>query len=134
MVQMWFTEFRCGCTSTEATETIPSPVRPNKITTPEMINKIHDIVLNNSKVKVREIAEILSISTERVVNILHLHTHLCMRKLCIRWLPRLLPIDQKCIHVTTSKQNLLNFNRNPQKFLRSFLTMDETWIQHYTPE
>ena len=88
MVQKWFTEFRCGRTSTE---TIPSPGRPNETTTPEIINKIHDIVLNGPKVKVREIAEIVSISTKRVVNILH--TYLCMRKLCARWVPRLLTID-----------------------------------------
>ena len=42
MIQKWFTEFRCGRTNTEA---IPIPGRPNEITTPEMINKIHDIVL-----------------------------------------------------------------------------------------
>ena len=66
MVQKWFTELRCGLTSIE---TIKSPDRRNKITPPEMINTIHDIVLNDPKVKVREIAEIVSTSTERVVNI-----------------------------------------------------------------
>ena len=85
MFQKFFTEFRCGRTSTE---TIPSPGRPNEITTPEMINKIHDIVLNDPKVKVREIVSIL---TERVGNILQ--THLCMRKLCTIWVPRFLTID-----------------------------------------
>ena len=100
MIQKWFTKFRCGRTSTETTlspgrtsaETILSPGRPNEITTPEMINKIHDIVLNYLKVKVREIAEIVSISTKRVVNIFV--THVCMKKLCARWMPRLLTIDQ----------------------------------------
>ena len=89
MVQKWFTEFRCDRTSTE---TIPSPGRLNEITKSEMINKIHDIILNDPKVKVREIVEIVSISIERVVNILH--THLCMRKLCARWVPQLLTINQ----------------------------------------
>ena len=79
---------------------IPIPVRPNEITTPEMINKIHDIVLNDLKVKVREIAEIVSTPTERVVSILHIH--LFMRKLCSRWVQRLPTIDQKCIRMTTS--------------------------------
>ena len=88
MVHKWFTEFRCGHTNTE---TILSPGRPNEITTPEMINTIHDIVLNDPNVKVHEIAETVFISTERVVNILH--THLCVRKLCARWVPRLLTID-----------------------------------------
>ena len=77
MIQKWFTEFRCSRTSTE---TISSPGRPNEITTSEMIYKIHDIVLNDPKVKVRVIAGIVSISTERVVNIFH--TQLCMKKLC----------------------------------------------------
>ena len=40
MVQKWFTGFRCDRMSTE---TILSPGRPNGITRPEMINKIHDI-------------------------------------------------------------------------------------------
>ena len=129
MVQKCFTKFRCGRTSTE---TIPSPDRPNGTTTPEMTNKIHDIVLNDPKVKVREIAEIVSISTERVVNIFH--TNLCMRKLCARWLLRFLTIDQKCICVTTSEPNLAYFNRNPKDALCRFVTMDKTWIHHYTPE
>ena len=113
--QKWLTEFRCGFTSTE---TIPSPGRPNEITAPEMINKIHDIVLNEPKVKLREIAEIISISTERVVNILH--THLCMKNLCARWVSRLLTIVQKRIRVTTSKQNLTYFNRSPKEFFALF--------------
>ena len=54
-----------------------------------MINKIHDIVLSDLKVKVREIAEVIFISTKRVVNILH--THLCIRKLCARWIHHYTP-------------------------------------------
>jgi histone-lysine N-methyltransferase SETMAR len=129
MIHKWFTEFRCGRASTEDAE---RPGRPNEVTTPEMINKIHDIVLNDPKVKVREIAEIVSISTERVLNILH--EHLAMKKLCARWVPRVLTIDQKRIRVTTSERNLAYINRNPKEFLRRFVTMDETWIHHYTPE
>ena len=46
MVQKWFTKFRCGRTSIE---TQLSAGRPNEITTPEMINKIYDMVLDNRK-------------------------------------------------------------------------------------
>ena len=109
MVQKCSAEFRCSRTSTE---TIPSSGRPIEATTPEMTNKIYDIVLNDPKVKVCKISEITSISTERMVNILH--KHLCMRKLCARWVPRLLTIDQKRIRVTTSEKNLAYFNRNPK--------------------
>ena len=57
-----------------------------------------------------------------------------MRKLCARWVPRFLTIDQKRIRVTTSEQNLAYCNRDPKEFLRRFVTMDETWIDHYIPE
>ena len=67
-----------------------------------------------------------------MVNILH--TNLCMKKLCARWVPRLLAIDQKRIRVTTSEKNLAYVNRSPKEFLHRFVTMDETWIHHYTPE
>ena len=93
---------------------------------------VFDIVLNDPKVKVREIVDIVSISAEHVVNILH--THLCMRKLFARWVPRLITIHQKRIFVTTLEQNSAYFNRNPKEFLGQFVSMDGTWIQHYTPE
>ena len=103
----------------------PYQVQVVQNTTPAMINKIHDFVFDDPKVKVREIAEIISISTERVVNILH--THLSMRKLCARWVPRLITIDEERIRVTTSEQNLAYINPSPNEFLRRFGTMDATW-------
>ena len=36
--------------------------------------------------------------------------------------------------MTTSEQNFAYFNRNPKEFLRRFVTMDETWVNHYTLE
>ena len=82
--------------------------------------------------KVREIAEIVGISDERVRNILH--EHLNKKKLSARWVPRLLTIDQKRTRVTTSEAGLAMFKLNKKEFLRRFITVDETWIHHYTPE
>lgn len=129
MIHKWFTEFRCGRTSTSDAD---RPGRPNEITTSDMVEKIHDIVLDDPKLKVRELAKMVNISTERVLNILH--KFLGMKKLCARWVPRVLTIDQKRIRVLTSQRNLTNYTRNSSEFLRLFITMDETWIHHYTPE
>ena len=57
-----------------------------------------------------------------------------MRKLCARWVSRLLTIDQKCIRVTTPEQNLAYFNRNLKEFLLQCVTMDDIWIHYYTLE
>lgn len=97
-----------------------------------MIAKIHDIVFNDRRVKVSEIVEIVGISDKRVRNILH--QHLDMKKVSARWVPRLLTIDQKRMRVTTSKAGLALLQRNKPDFLRRFITVDETWIHHHTPE
>ncbi|XP_012060732.1 PREDICTED: uncharacterized protein LOC105623969 [Atta cephalotes] len=97
-----------------------------------MVNKIHDIVLADRRVKIREIANIVKISTERIQNVLH--ETLGMKKLSAKWMPRLLTVKQKRNRMKTSKHCLDMFKRNPEKFLRRFVTIDETWIHRYTPE
>ena len=58
-----------------------------------MIDKIHDIVLNDLRLKVREICVTVNISVGRVWYILH--ECLGMRKLSARWVPRLLTAEHK---------------------------------------
>jgi len=57
-----------------------------------------------------------------------------MKKLCARWVPRLLTADQKRTRMKISEQYLVRFNKNKTDFVYQFITMDETWIHHYTPE
>ena len=63
-----------------------------------------------------------------------LHESLGMRKLFSKWVPRLLTPDQKQQHVEDSERCLELFKRGKKDFLRRYVTMDETWIHHYTPE
>lgn len=128
-VKKWAAEFKRGRTSLEDD---PREGRPKTATTPETIEKVHDIVLDDRRVKVSEIAEAVGISEERVRNILH--NQLGMRKLCARWVPHLLTTDQKQMRKRLSQQSLDRFNRDPTDFVRRFVTMDETWVHHYTPE
>ena len=58
-----------------------------------VIEKIHRIVLNDRRIKVRELVEIVGISHVRVLNITY--QQLEMKKLSARWVSRLLTIDQK---------------------------------------
>jgi len=90
------------------------------------------MVLDDWRMKVRTIAETIGISKERVGYILH--EELNMKKLCAKWVPRLLTADQKCTRMNISVQCLKRFNKNKTDFVRRFITIDETWIHHYTPE
>ncbi|KAG5331535.1 SETMR methyltransferase, partial [Acromyrmex charruanus] len=100
--------------------------RSIEVTTPEIIDKVHDIVLTDRRVKVRELVEATGISHGTVISILH--EQLGMKKLSAKWVPRLLTVDHKRDRVTISKQCLEMFQRNPDEFLRRFITVDEIWI------
>ena len=47
---------------------------------------------------------------------------------------RLLIADHKRARMVASKQCLGMFQHNSKKFLRRYVTVDETWVHHYTPE
>ena len=122
MVHKCFTEFLCGRISISNAE---RPGRPKEVTSQKMIDKIHDIVLNNDRqLKVREISETVNISVGRVWHILN--QCLGMRKLSARWVPRFLTADHKRAHVVASEQCLGMFQRNSKEFLRRYATVGGT--------
>lgn len=57
-----------------------------------------------------------------------------MEQLYVMWMPRLLTIDQKLRRKNVSMKNMTLYKGNPSKFLRQFITVDETGVRHYTPE
>jgi hypothetical protein len=57
-----------------------------------------------------------------------------MQKLCAKWVPHVLTIDQKQQRVDDSEQCLAIFNRNKDEFFRRYIRIDETWLLPYTPE
>jgi hypothetical protein len=67
------------------------------------------MILDDRRMKVREIAETTGSSKERVGYILY--EELDMKKLCARWVPRLLTADQKRNRTEISEQYLERFNK-----------------------
>src|SRR5436190_21585100 len=128
-VKFWAAEFKRDRKSLGDVE---RSGRPKTASTDENIAKVHKIVLDDRQIKVREIAEVMNMSNERVCHILN--QHLDMRKLSARWVPRLLTLDQKRVRMKVSRALLVQFRRTKSEFWRRLITVDETWIHHYTPE
>jgi transposase len=128
-VKKWATEFKHGRTSLEDD---PRDGHPKSAITPEIIEQVHDMVLDDRRIKVRETAETTGISKEGVGYILL--EELDMKKLCARWVPHLLTADQKCTRMKISEQCLEHFNKNKTDFVCRFIAIDDTWIHHYTAE
>ena len=63
----------------------PRPGRTKTVTTPEIIDQKHELILEDHRISVKSIAEQLGI----------IHEDLDMRKLSAKWVPKCLEADQK---------------------------------------
>lgn len=128
-VERWVAEFKRGRTSLEDD---PREGRPKSASTPEIIAKIQDMVLENRRLTERDLVEALHISLGSVSHILS--EILGFRKLCAQWVPHSLTMEQKHIRMRLSQQHLERFKKDKVDFVRRFITMDETWVYHHDPE
>jgi len=76
------------------------------VTTPESIDQLRELILEDRRISVKSVAEKLGISRERVGSIIH--EDLDMRKLSAKWVPKYLNTDQKRQRCQSSEQ-LLEF-------------------------
>jgi len=102
------------------------------VTTPAIIDQIHELILEDCRISAKSIAEKLGISREWVGSIIH--EDFDMRKLSTKWVLKRLNADQKHQWFQLSEQLLEFFRRNPNDFLSRLVTMDQTWLYHYDPE
>jgi len=109
----------------------PRPGQPKTVTTPEITDQFHELILEDRRISAKSIAEQLGISRERVGSIIH--EDLDMRKLSAKLVPKCLNADQKRQRCQSSAQLLEFFRRDPNDFLSRLVTMDETWLYHYDP-
>ena len=125
----WFSEFKRGRTSLQ--DEIREG-RPKSVVTPENIQAVRELILQDRHVTYREIEASLGISSTRMHSILH--EHLAVKKICSRWIPHNLTITQKQARVDWCKEMLEKFDHGASKDVYKIVTGDETWIYAYEPE
>jgi len=128
-VKNWVVQFKRGDFSTCDA---PRPGRPKTVTTPEIIDQIHELILEDRLISAKSIAEQLGISCERVGSIVL--ENLDIRKISAKWFPKCLNTDQKRRLCQSSEQILEFFRRDPNDFLSRVVSKKETWLYHYDPE
>lgn len=90
--------------------------QPISETTTENIDSIHDMILQDRRIRLSQITETLPIFQKRTFHVIYS-----------------LNADQKPVRVTMSKIMWRRF-QDFSSFLYSIFTMDETYIDHYDPE
>jgi len=128
-VKNWVAQFKRGDLSTCDA---PRSERPKTVTNPQIIDQIHELILEDRRISAKSITEQLGISRERVGSIIH--EDLDIRKLSAKWVPKCLNADQKRQRCLSSEQRLEFFRPDPKDFLSRLLNMDKTWLYHYDPE
>jgi len=89
-VKNWVSQFRRGDFS--ACDA-PRSGRTKTVTTPKIIDQIHELILEDHRISAQPVAEQLGISREWVGSITH--EDLDMQKLSAKWVPKCLNADKK---------------------------------------
>ena len=84
-VKNWVTQVKSGDFSTCVA---PRPGRHKTVTTPEIINQIRELILEDGRISAKSIAEQLGSSREWVGSIIHEDLDMC--KLSRKWVPKCL--------------------------------------------
>ena len=115
--QNWVDQFKYGDFSTWDA---PRTGRPKTITTPKIIDHIHELISEDRRISAKSIDEQLGISRERVGSIIP--DDLGMREVSAKWVPKCLNADEKCQRCQSSEQIWEFFRRDPNDFLSRLLT------------
>lgn len=127
-VKEWAKRFRLGYESLEDDD---RPGRPADSITSENVALLEKIVLSDRRLKVKELSAMSNLPETTVRRILH--KHLKMKKICARWVPKLLSAVQRQQRVDCARSFLALCEANPKKVLESIVTGDETVVLYYDP-
>ena len=129
MVFEWARRFKDGQLNIEDS---PRSGRPISATDEKNIKAIENLVVEDRRITIQEIAEILGISSGTVHGILHDHLH--MTKVCSTWVPHLLTPLQRHERVEACEELLAPYEEEGNDFLSRIITGDESWFYYYQPE
>ena len=90
------------------------------------------MVDQDRQVTVDDLSQSLDISIDSTHSLLV--DHLKMRRVCARWVPRLLTEEQQAVRVQVCQEMLSRFGSQGEDFLDSIVTVDESWMHHFEPE
>ena len=124
----WYKRFKEGRESVRDDERCE---RSKEVNTPELIGQIKNFMDKDRRVSIETISAQFNVSVGTV------HTIICeerkMRKICARFVPKMLREDQKERHCHDSREMVKLINSDPA-VLDALVTCDESWIYCYDPE
>ena len=124
----WLKRF---CDGKETTEDEPRSGRLSTSRTPDMIERVQQMLAQDQRVTLRLMAEELGISKDTVHTIVR--EDLGKQKICSRFVPHKLTDEQKAKRMETTGDFITMCDQDPS-FLQTIITGDETWCYQFDPE
>lgn len=128
-VRKWFRRF---CDGRESAEDDGRKTLPCKVKTTELISAVETCVMEDRRITVRNVAETFDITYGTAQDIMTNDSG--MRRVCARWVPRLLLPDQLRGRVHICQDLLDMFEEEGDQFLNNIVTCDETWVHFFELE
>jgi hypothetical protein len=125
---LWCKRFKDGRTSVDDDE---RSGRPSTSTTPVNIAKVREAILADRRRTIHDVCEIVGVSYGTVQSILS--DDLNMRRIAVKFVPRLLSNDQKEHRIAVCGE-LRDQARDDPNFISKVITGDESWVYGYDPE
>ena len=115
----------------ESVENARRSGRPKSATCDKNVTKIQEILQNDARYTLQDLARISGISRSRIQFILK--KILKVRKISARWVPHILTDEQKRRRVETAKMPLKLFPKYTERAFANVVTGDETWVHYFEP-
>ncbi|XP_060845908.1 protein GVQW3-like [Rhopalosiphum padi] len=127
-VYEWYKRFQDGREDVEDDERFG---RPSMSIIDENVKKVGKMVMNDRRIRIREVADEVGISIGSCHNIFS--NVLGMKRVAAKFIPKLLNFDQKNNRMNIAQELLNDVNDDPSLLERA-ITGDETWVYGYDVE
>ncbi|CAB3260001.1 unnamed protein product [Arctia plantaginis] len=124
----WYKRFQDDREDVEDDE---RPGRPSTSTTDENVKKVKEMVMNDRRITIREVADDVGISVGSCHEIFS--DVLGMKRVAAKFVPKLLNFEQKQRRMEVAQESLNEVN-NDAELLKCVITGDEIWVYGYDVE
>lgn len=128
-VRRWVRNFKQGRDNVHDEERSGRP----SLITDDLKKRVDDFIRKDRRVKLSELSkQFPEISRSLLYEIVT--DHLNYRKICSRWVPKMLTDQHKTNRMGSALSFLTRYEQQGDAFLDQIVTGDETWVCHFTPE
>ena len=127
-IKEWYNRFKDGGTTVDSE---PRHGRPSTSRNDNVINEVRNLVMQDRRITVRELAGEVEVSIGSVHTILT--ADLGLRRVSAKFVPNLLAMEQKQLRLEIA-QDMLECVESDSNSLNTVIIGDESWIYGYDPE